>query len=178
MGPWFEVCGRKSGLHVKRWEILRPPPNWHSRPVVANYMHTTTPPSRPPSDGKLGRFGRRCLRRRTESSRSSVLAGDSLWGAVTGTVPGDDTRCGTRFLLGAYVLGGLSEREEAAIEAHLSHCAHCQAECEELACVPEWLDLISTDAFPMAPVQRRDALQPCGPGEGSDVSGSPGSEPH
>jgi hypothetical protein len=45
-----------------------------------------------------------------------------------------------RFLLGAYVLGGLSEWEETAVEAHLGSCLRCQAEFEDLACVPGWLD--------------------------------------
>jgi anti-sigma factor RsiW len=45
-------------------------------------------------------------------------------------------------LLGAYVLGGLSREEEAAVAAHLLRCAQCQAEYEELADVPPWLDLL------------------------------------
>ena len=63
-------------------------------------------------------------------------------------MPEQDKGCRTRFLLGAYVLGGLSEREEAAVEAHLSYCAGCQAECEELACVPGLLDLIPPGEHP------------------------------
>jgi len=47
-----------------------------------------------------------------------------------------------RFLLGPYMLGGLSSWEETAVEAHLTHCSRCQAECEDLACVPRWLDLL------------------------------------
>lgn len=54
----------------------------------------------------------------------------------------DDRNCRTRFLLGAYVLGGLSEQEEAAVEAHLSYCASCRAQCDDLACVPGLLDLL------------------------------------
>jgi anti-sigma factor RsiW len=92
------------------------------------------------------------------------------WGAVTGTVPGDDTRCGTRLLLGAYVLGGLSEPEEAAVEAHMSHCAPCRVEFEELACVPEWLDLMPVDECPMAAAQRQAVLLNSAPGARSDVS--------
>lgn len=66
---------------------------------------------------------------------------------MTDVVPADDIGCRTRFQLGAYVLGGLSEREEAAVEAHLSSCAGCQAECEELAYVPAMLDLIQSAEF-------------------------------
>jgi predicted anti-sigma-YlaC factor YlaD len=47
-----------------------------------------------------------------------------------------------QFLLGAYVLGGLSAADEAAVEAHLARCPRCQAEYDELACVPSWLDLL------------------------------------
>ncbi len=94
---------------------------------------------------------------------------------MTGTVPGDNTRCGTRFLLGAYVLGGLSEREQAAVEAHLPRCASCQAECAELASVPGWLDLISNKSA-MAPAHSQGALLRSGPGERSDLSELPGSE--
>jgi anti-sigma factor RsiW len=49
-------------------------------------------------------------------------------------------------LLGAYVLGGLSDGEEAVVRAHLNRCARCRADHEELACVPQWLDLISSAA--------------------------------
>jgi hypothetical protein len=47
-----------------------------------------------------------------------------------------------QILLGAYLLGGLSAHEEAAVQAHLDCCAPCQAEHHELACVPAWLDLL------------------------------------
>lgn len=57
-------------------------------------------------------------------------------------VPADGRGCRTRFLLGAYVLGGLSEREQAAIEAHVTYCAGCRAECDDLAFVPGLLDLL------------------------------------
>jgi anti-sigma factor RsiW len=46
-------------------------------------------------------------------------------------------------LLGAYVLGGLSGREAAAVRAHLLGCASCQAEHDELAAIPSWLDLLA-----------------------------------
>ena len=69
-------------------------------------------------------------------------------GAVTATVTAGDPGCGMRFLLGAYVLGGLPEWEETAVEAHLSSCVRCQAECEDLACVPGWLDLLGGEIEP------------------------------
>jgi predicted anti-sigma-YlaC factor YlaD len=47
--------------------------------------------------------------------------------------------------LGAYVLGGLSAAEEAAVQAHLDRCAQCRDEYEELACVPSFLDLLGGD---------------------------------
>jgi hypothetical protein len=67
-----------------------------------------------------------------------------------GLVPAEDSGCRARFLLGAYLLGGLSDTEEAAVEAHLAHCARCQAECGELECVPGWLDLLKPADFPLA----------------------------
>jgi putative zinc finger protein len=53
-----------------------------------------------------------------------------------------------QLLLGAYVLGGLSEAEEAAVRAHLDRCALCRAEHEELAEVPPWLDLLGALGLP------------------------------
>lgn len=50
-----------------------------------------------------------------------------------------------QLLLGAYVLGGLSPAEKVGVETHLAQCAQCQAEYEELACVPLWLDLLKSD---------------------------------
>jgi anti-sigma factor ChrR (cupin superfamily) len=47
-----------------------------------------------------------------------------------------------RMQLGAFLLGGLTPPEAAAISAHLSVCAKCRAEHDELACVPAWLDLL------------------------------------
>lgn len=46
-------------------------------------------------------------------------------------------------LLGAYLLGGLSAAEDAAVREHLDRCALCRAEHDELACVPGWLDLLA-----------------------------------
>jgi hypothetical protein len=50
-----------------------------------------------------------------------------------------------QLLLGAYVLGGLSASEESAVRAHLERCIRCRTEHDELACVPPWLDLLSSD---------------------------------
>jgi anti-sigma factor RsiW len=46
-------------------------------------------------------------------------------------------------LLGAYVLGGLTAVQEAAVRAHLECCAQCRAEHDWLAVVPSWLDLLT-----------------------------------
>jgi hypothetical protein len=46
-------------------------------------------------------------------------------------------------LLGAYVLGGLRDHQEAQVKTHLSWCSRCSAEYEELAVVPALLDMIS-----------------------------------
>jgi Putative zinc-finger len=52
-----------------------------------------------------------------------------------------------RILLGVFVLGGLRGQEESLVTTHLAGCARCQAECEELADVPDLLDLaISEEA--------------------------------
>jgi len=48
-------------------------------------------------------------------------------------------------LLGAYVLGGLTPSQEAAVRAHLERCARCRAEHDELAVVPPWLDLLTPE---------------------------------
>jgi predicted anti-sigma-YlaC factor YlaD len=63
-------------------------------------------------------------------------------------------RCGhVQLLLGAYVLGGLSPADEADVQAHLAQCAQCQAEYEELACVPSWLDLLKSEDADAGPGQ-------------------------
>jgi hypothetical protein len=61
-----------------------------------------------------------------------------------------------QLLLGAYVLGGLSPEDKAAVEAHLSECGRCRAECEELKCVPSWLDLLKPGETDPAPDQLGD----------------------
>ena len=48
-------------------------------------------------------------------------------------------------LLGAYVLGGLTASQEAAVRAHLECCAPCRAEHDWLAVVPSWLDLLTAE---------------------------------
>jgi predicted anti-sigma-YlaC factor YlaD len=50
-----------------------------------------------------------------------------------------------QLLLGAYLLGGLTASQEAAVRAHLDCCARCRAEHDELAVVPSWLDLLSQE---------------------------------
>jgi predicted anti-sigma-YlaC factor YlaD len=47
-----------------------------------------------------------------------------------------------QLLLGAYVLGGLTASQEAAVRAHIDRCERCRAEYEELAVIPSWLDLL------------------------------------
>lgn len=69
-------------------------------------------------------------------------------------VPAGDRGCRTRFLLGAYVLGALSEREQAAVKAHLAYCAGCQADYDDLAYVHGLLGLL-----PSAPNRRQDRRQ-------------------
>lgn len=56
-----------------------------------------------------------------------------------------------KLLLGAYVLGGLSAADEAAVEGHLARCAQCRAEYDELACVPSWLDLLKSEGTDPSP---------------------------
>jgi hypothetical protein len=51
-----------------------------------------------------------------------------------------------RALLGVYLLGGMSARDEAAVRAHLDECQGCRDEYEYLAVVPQWLDLVKETA--------------------------------
>jgi predicted anti-sigma-YlaC factor YlaD len=51
-----------------------------------------------------------------------------------------------RMLLGAFLLGGLSSHEAAAVRAHLDVCLECRTEYDYLACVPSWLDLVRGQA--------------------------------
>jgi predicted anti-sigma-YlaC factor YlaD len=48
-------------------------------------------------------------------------------------------------LLGVYILGGLRGHQETRVRAHLSYCARCRAEYDELAEVPALLDLITAE---------------------------------
>jgi hypothetical protein len=57
----------------------------------------------------------------------------------------DKNSAHVRLLLGVYVLGGLSEHEEYSVRMHLSRCAPCRAEYDELADVPALLDLLAED---------------------------------
>ena len=45
-------------------------------------------------------------------------------------------------LLGAYVLGALSETDQAAFRSHLRWCQHCREELAEVAGLPRLLDLV------------------------------------
>ncbi len=45
-------------------------------------------------------------------------------------------------LLGAYVLGALSDKDNRAFRAHLRSCAPCQAELDELVGITRLLDLL------------------------------------
>lgn len=58
--------------------------------------------------------------------------------------PSDDGHVQT--LLGVYLLGGMSARDEAAVRAHLEVCQRCQDEHDYLAVVPGWLDLVKQQA--------------------------------
>ena len=45
-------------------------------------------------------------------------------------------------LLAAYVLGGLSERDNRIFKAHLPSCAQCRTELDELAGLTRLLDVL------------------------------------
>lgn len=49
-------------------------------------------------------------------------------------------------LLGVYLLGGMSEPDQAAVRAHLDVCQECRDEYDYLAIVPQWLDLVKESA--------------------------------
>ncbi|MFG2043187.1 anti-sigma factor family protein [Dactylosporangium sp. NPDC048998] len=66
-----------------------------------------------------------------------------------------------RRLLGAYVLGGIDDDDQATVDAHLSTCAECRAEVGRLAAVPELLQRLPPGpAAPLEPPSRAglDAL--------------------
>lgn len=75
---------------------------------------------------------------------------------IRGRAPEPGRSRHVQLLLGAYVLGGLSPQEEAAVEAHLPQCAQCRAEYEEMASVPVWLDLLKLGDGDPAPGQLED----------------------
>ena len=55
-------------------------------------------------------------------------------------------------LLGAYLLGGLEERIDAAVRLHLADCGRCRAACAELQSVTSLLGLLAgpDDEDPLA----------------------------
>ncbi len=63
-------------------------------------------------------------------------------------------------LLGVYVLGGLRGHQEVRVRAHLTRCARCRAEYEELAEVPALLDMITGEEAAEAeePAEQAGAL--------------------
>ncbi len=74
--------------------------------------------------------------------------------------------------LGAFVLGGLSAAEAAAVRAHLDACVQCRAEHEELAAAPSWLDLLRPDFDGGGPGRPRETGR--GRGRASDRPDDPG----
>jgi hypothetical protein len=77
--------------------------------------------------------------------------------------------------LGAYLLGGLSAAESAAVRAHLSHCATCRAEHDDLALVPALLGLLPAGEVPGGLTWPDDLGEDREPGEpGGPPCGSPG----
>jgi anti-sigma factor RsiW len=64
-------------------------------------------------------------------------------------------------LLGAYLMGGLSQSEAAEVRAHLEVCAMCKAEHDDLAPVPGWLDLLSDEPVPPRLTLARDPSADC-----------------
>ncbi|HTW20572.1 MAG TPA: zf-HC2 domain-containing protein [Mycobacteriales bacterium] len=51
--------------------------------------------------------------------------------------------------LGVYVVGALDPAERAEVDAHLEQCAACRAELASLAGLPELLDRLSIEDFPL-----------------------------
>ena len=50
--------------------------------------------------------------------------------------------CEPHVLLGAYVLGALSDEDQATFGSHLQSCRQCRAELAEFAGLPRLLDLV------------------------------------
>jgi anti-sigma factor RsiW len=78
-----------------------------------------------------------------------------------------------RILLGAFVLGGLRGRQEAAVRTHIVRCTRCRAEYEELAEIRTVLDMITSEEAaeagepPIKPGSRRKSGGPGRPGRGN-----------
>lgn len=70
-----------------------------------------------------------------------------------------------QMLLGAYLLGGLSAAETAAVRAHLGRCAACRAEHDDLALVPALLSLLPAAEWPGSLTVTHDVSEDRTPGE-------------
>ncbi|HEX9538655.1 MAG TPA: zf-HC2 domain-containing protein [Streptosporangiaceae bacterium] len=70
-----------------------------------------------------------------------------------------------QMLLGAYLLGGLSAAEAAAVRTHLGRCATCRAEHDDLALVPVLLSLLLPTDWPDGLTAADDASEDRKPGE-------------
>jgi anti-sigma factor RsiW len=55
-----------------------------------------------------------------------------------------------QMLLGAYLLGGLTAQDQAAVRRHLTLCSRCRIEHDELAEVTDMLSMLSADDFSAA----------------------------
>ena len=68
-------------------------------------------------------------------------------------------------LLGAYLLGGLDPEEARTFEEHLTGCAACRRELEELESLPALLDAVpASDAVALTATGTAGALAPLEPG--------------
>lgn len=70
-----------------------------------------------------------------------------------------------QMLLGAYLLGGLSAADAAAVRAHLGRCATCRAEHDDLALVPALLSLVPATEWPGGLTATDDVSEDRTPGE-------------
>jgi predicted anti-sigma-YlaC factor YlaD len=64
----------------------------------------------------------------------------------------------TTLSLGVYLLGALDPAERAQVEGHLTTCARCRAELEELAQLPAMLEQVSLDDLTADPFPPSDDL--------------------
>jgi anti-sigma factor RsiW len=69
-----------------------------------------------------------------------------------------------RLLLGAYILGGLSDEDHRTFAAHLRTCPHCQVEAAQLSGLPRLLDLVDD---PLEAAQPGQSLSDPGPEPGA-----------